>query len=370
MNEFYSVCSQQRSSQAVIADILAQLESAPTAANFAFIYATDAMASSYSELLRQCKQVTGIEHWLGSLGLGVISTGKEHYDSSAVSILLAEFDPQEFVMLPLISTESQLAEGIKTPREFATHFGIVHGDPLNESTQTLLTQLHRSLENGFLTGGLTSSQHDHLQVADEVYSGGISGAIFSENIAVQTNLSQGCSPVGGKHVITRSQKNVAFTLDDKPALEVLMTDFAVTKEEELQEISGGVFAGLCIPGSDRNDYLVRDLVGVDPKHQIFAVNDYLRDGAEVIFCERNAQTAVDDMQQMLESLKERINKPIKGGLYISCLGRGRQQFGEDSEEIKMIHEVLGEFPLTGFFANGEIHHDKLYGYTGVLTIFT
>lgn len=370
MKEFYSVCSQQRSAQAVIADTLAQLESAPKTANFGFIYATDAMSSKYSELLRQCKQVTGIEHWLGSLGLGVISTGKEHYDLPAVSILLADFDPQEFAMLPLISDEHQLAGGIKTPREFATHFGIIHGDPYNESIQELLTSLYDSLENGFLTGGLTSSQHDHLQVADEIYSGGISGAIFSENISVQTNLSQGCSPVGRKHVVTRSQENVAFTLDQNPALEVLMEAFDVATEEELQEISGGVFIGLCIPGSDRNDYLVRNLVGIDSKNQIFAINDYLHDGAEVIFCERNAQTAIDDMQQMLVSLKDRINQPIKGGLYVSCLGRGRQQFGEDSEEVKMIHEVLGDFPLTGFFANGEIHHDKLYGYTGVLTIFT
>lgn len=370
MDKFYSVCSQQRSAQAVIADTLAQLELAPKSANFGFIYATDAMSVEYPELLRQCKQVTGIEHWLGTLGLGVISTGKEHYDSPAVSILLANFDPQEFAMLPLVDKASQLGKGVKTPRDFMTHFGIIHGDPFNESTQDLVAQLYDSLENGFLAGGLTSSQHEQFQVADEVCSGGISGAIFSENIAVQTNLSQGCSPVGEKHVITRHQDNVAFALDHKPALEVLMEDFGVATKEELQEIFGEVFTGLCIPGSDRNDYLVRNLVGVDPKHQVFAINDYLHDGREVIFCERNAKTAIDDMQQMLVSLKERINKPIKGGLYVSCLGRGRQQFGEDSEEIKMIHEVLGDFPLTGFFANGEIHHNKLYGYTGVLTIFT
>jgi len=273
-------------------------------------------------------------------------------------------------MLPLINKASQLDAGLKTPRVFMTHFGIIHGDPLNESTQDLVAQLYDSLENGFLVGGLTSSQHDQFQVADNVCSDGISGAIFSENISVQTNLTQGCSPVGAKHVVTRSQENVAFTLDHKPALEMLMEDFGIASEEALQERASEVFTGLCIPGSDRNDYLVRNLVGVDSKHQVFAINDYLQDGGEVIFCERNAQTAIDDMQQMLASLKERINQPIKGGLYVSCLGRGRHQFGEDSEEIKMIHEVFGDFPLTGFFANGEIHHNKLYGYTGVLTIFT
>ncbi|MGB5307168.1 MAG: histidine kinase, partial [Gammaproteobacteria bacterium] len=37
--------------------------------------------------------------------------------------------------------------------------------------------------------------------------------------------------------------------------------------------------------------------------------------------------------------------------------------------LKMISEQLGEFPLVGFFANGEISHNLLYGYTGVLTLF-
>lgn len=370
MDKFYSVCSQQRNAQAVIADTLAQLESAPKSANFGFIYATDAMSVEYPELLRQCKAVTGIKHWLGTLGLGVISSGKEYYDSPAVSILLADFDIQEFSMLPLITDSHQVAESITTPRDFVTHFGIVHGDPLHESTQELVAHLHASLEHGFLVGGLTSSQHDQFQVAGDLYSGGISGALFSENIMVQTTLSQGCSPVGDKHVVTRFQQNVAFTLDHEPALDVLLRDFGLASKEALEETFEEVFVGICIPGSDRNDYVVRNLVGVDVERQLFAINDYLQDEAEIIFCERNPQTAIDDMQQMLESLKKRINKPIKGGLYVSCLGRGREQFGEHSEEIKMIHEALGDFPLTGFFANGEIHHDKLYGYTGVLTIFT
>jgi len=72
---------------------------------------------------------------------------------------------------------------------------------------------------------------------------------------------------------------------------------------------------------------------------------------------------------MLDNMAKRLKQSPKGGIYISCLGRGREQFGNDSEEIKMIHQTLGDFPLTGFFANGEIHHNKLYGYTGVLTLF-
>ena len=72
---------------------------------------------------------------------------------------------------------------------------------------------------------------------------------------------------------------------------------------------------------------------------------------------------------MLKELKSRLNSPIKGGLYISCLGRGREQFGDHSEEVRFIHSILGDFPPVGFFANGEIHKSTLYGFTGVLTLF-
>ena len=106
------------------------------------------------------------------------------------------------------------------------------------------------------------------------------------------------------------------------------------------------------------------------ENRLFAINDYLTEGEELLFCSRSEESALHDMRRMLEKLASRLRGAPKGGLYVSCLGRGREQFPGESREVQMIHEVLGEFPLTGFFANGEIHHDTLYGYTGVLTLFT
>jgi small ligand-binding sensory domain FIST len=373
MNQFFSISSQHDSAQAVINDCVQQCESAPAAANFGFIYATDAMAADFPELLKQCKAATGIEHWVGSIGLGVISTGREMYDTPAASIMLAEFDENEFTMIPAINSQEDIASSLQWPREFATNFGVIHGDPLNPDTQLLIETLQQQLDNGFIVGGLTSSRGIHYQVSDEVMTGGISGVLFSENVGVITNLSQGCSPVGEKHRLSKTQENVAFLLDGEPALQVLMKDMDIS-DQQLEQEAGNVFIGLCIPGSDRSDYTVRNLVGIDANHDVFAINDYLTEGNEIIFCRRNEQTAIDDMQHMLDNIAARLeqlpgNRP-RGGIYVSCLGRGREQFGDDSEEIKMIRKTLGDFPLTGFFANGEIHHNRLYGYTGVLTLFT
>jgi small ligand-binding sensory domain FIST len=394
MTTFYNFSSQADSASDVINNCVRQLsahiagnhvaethitEKGSGDVNFGFIYATDAMTADFPELIELCKTATGIEHWIGSIGVGIITTNQEIYDTPAVSIMLANFDSDDFTMIPSIEKTSinnsvDLTSQIQWPRAFVSNFGIIHGDPLNQETQRLIEALQQQLENGFIVGGLTSSRDKHYQVSGDVVHGGISGVLFSENVSVITNLSQGCRPVGKKHRITKAEENAVFTLDNKPALEMLMHDMDISTYESLEKSAAEVFVGLCIPGSDKSDYTVRNLVGIDIDHSVFAINDYLKEGEDIIFCNRTSQTATDDMQHMLDNIAKRLKQSassdmIKGGLYFSCLGRGREQFGDNSEEIKMIHKTLGEFPLTGFFANGEIHHNKLYGYTGVLTLF-
>ncbi|MEE8224028.1 MAG: FIST C-terminal domain-containing protein, partial [Alphaproteobacteria bacterium] len=66
----------------------------------------------------------------------------------------------------------------------------------------------------------------------------------------------------------------------------------------------------------------------------------------------------------------RAATPPRGALYYSCVARGPNLFGDGSVELGTVAEALGDVPLVGFFANGEICNNRLYGYTGVLTLFT
>jgi len=370
MDKFYLVNASGGDSNAVIKDCLDQLDSAPKEANFGFIYVSDVISASLENILKKCKFKTGIKHWAGSLGIGLISTDTETYDEPAISILLCQFPEDEFRVIETIHNSDELAEKLLWPANSDSYFAMMHIDAYNPQSQILLDELEQSIENCFIAGGITSSRDAQLHIADEVGSDGISGVIFSDKVSVLTNLSQGCAPLGKQHIVTQNQDNIVIRLGDRPALDVLYDDIGEILSRDLDQASDYVFAGICIPGSDISDYKIRNFVGIDEGEKVFAINDHLNEGDKLMICKRDGESATRDMLAMLKNIKQRVTSPIKGGVYISCLGRGREQFGEDSEEVKMIHEVLGDFPLTGFFASGEIHNKHIYGYTGVLTLFT
>jgi small ligand-binding sensory domain FIST len=137
----------------------------------------------------------------------------------------------------------------------------------------------------------------------------------------------------------------------------------------LAAAGGYLFAGLPVDGSDTGDYLVRNLVGIDPARKLVAVGEAVRPGGQVMFCRRDRGTASDDLVRMLDSIRTGLYRQPRGALYFNCLGRGPNLFGDNSEELRMIADALGDVPLVGFFCNGEISHNRLYGYTGVLTLF-
>jgi small ligand-binding sensory domain FIST len=65
----------------------------------------------------------------------------------------------------------------------------------------------------------------------------------------------------------------------------------------------------------------------------------------------------------------RAGPAASGALYFSCVARGPPLVGPNGEEVRLLRDGLGAIPLAGFYANGEISNNKLYGYTGVLVVF-
>lgn len=355
----------------VIEDCLAQLGDVPTGANVGFVYATDALGARLPEILLTLQALTGVTCWSGATGIGICASGREYYDQPALAVMLAEFEPSSFRALPL--QVNDITPFLGQQQDWlagdAFHFGVLHCDPAHPRSTALINELAQEVPGAFFVGALASGRERNLVVADTVHEGGVAGLLFSSDVPVVTSHTQGCQPIADKHVITACERNILIELDGRPALEVFKQDIGEVLAQDLQRIGGYIFAGLPIRGSDTGDYLVRNLIGLDVEQQLVAIGDIVTTGDEVLFCRRDGNSARADMQHMLDDIQSRLPGAARGALYFSCLGRGRYQFGDNSEELGMIRETLGDIPLAGFFANGEIFHNRLYGYTGVLTVF-
>lgn len=351
---------------------LAALGPVPGDARLGFLYATDHHAAHLTDILAECKAATGIDHWVGSVGMGIAATDREYLDEPGLALMLTDLPETQFRILPPLHNLAdilKLDEELKVDGEPA-YFGIVHGDPGNPLMGELIEHLAARTGTGFLVGGLTSARDHPAQIADEVVGGGLSGVLLGSGVALATRLTQGVSPLGPRHMVTRGERNIVMALDGRPPLDVLREDIGETLFSQLERLGGYLFAGLPTQDTDTGDYLARNIVGIDPQSGYLAIGDYVEPGQSLMFCRRDSSSATEDMQRMLDGLKAALPGPIRGALYFSCLGRGSNMFGEGSAELKLISASLGAIPLVGFYASGEISRDRLYGYTGVLTVFT
>lgn len=368
--------SASRSWRAAAKACVDQLRPLPAGANLGFVYFSEDHAEQAETLLAWLVDQTGIRDWVGSIGIGVIATGTEYLEEPALALMVGSFPPGSFQVFSGASMPPRA--GARTASgAHAANFAVVHGDPGTEDMPDLIEDMSQKVESGFLVGGLSSSRGRTLQVANRVLHGGLSGVVFSSDIRVATRLTQGCAPLrtgsGGEplvHRVTQCERNVIVMLDERPALDVFREDVGEILARDLNRAVHMILVGLPVPGSDTGDYLVRNLVGIDTRGRLLAIGAPVEQGMPIMFCRRGGEAAREDLQRMLKSIARSLEGAAPAaGLYYSCLGRGANMFGAKSAEMQMIRNELGDFPMVGFFANGEISHDRLYGYTGVLTLF-
>jgi small ligand-binding sensory domain FIST len=350
--------------------IVLDLHPVTAAHRLGFLYVTDAYAQDLDDIAVFLRQATGVPNWIGTVGFGVCGAGTEYFDEPAMTVLIAPIPESAFRIFSGVTGDIEPVRRIREGWVGSPPLAIVHADPRNENVAGLLSQIAADTD-GFLVGGLTAARSCFPQLAGTVEEGALSGVLLSlDSVPVQSGLTQGCSPIGPVHEITAARDNVLIRLDDQPALEVFKEDIGEVLARDLRRVAGYIFAALPVAGSDTGDYLVRNLVGIDPESGAMAIGEMVAPGDRIMFCRRDHDSAVEDMRRMLGELRQRSGGgPIRGGLYFSCCARGPNQFGDDSAELKLVQEELGDFPLAGFFANGEISNNRLYGYTGVLTLF-
>jgi len=369
MERYLLAHSENENWDQAINDCLSQLGSLPEEATLGFVYFTDKHANHSGDILRKLKETTTVSDWVGTIGMAICCTGKEYYDQPAIAVLITDLPKDHYRIFHNPGKLPQFESTAKAGGIEGVKVAIVHGDPRNGQLPKIIHELPEKIGNGFLAGGLTSSDSFHYQIANELDEGALSGVIFDDSIPIASGLTQGCSPIGKTHTITECDSNILVQIDGRPALDVMKEEIGEVLSRDLNRIGGYIFAGFPVPGTDTGDYMVRNLMGIDVNSGALAIGEYLQNNKPIMFCKRDGTTAINDLKRMVRKLKARAKDQIKGGLYFSCLGRGQHMFGQVSKELEIIEEILGDVPLVGFYANGEIAGNQLYGYTGVLVLF-
>lgn len=365
--------------------------------NFGFLYITDHLAGDAESILNLFKSVLGIEHWVGGVGVGVCGCGQGAVDKPAISAMIGRIEADDFCVFPPVGDKLHEAAKVIEPWMEKTDpvLVVAHGDPLSEHDLIKTMDRLSDMTGGFVVGGLTSSRNEQVQFADSISGGGLSGAAFSSRVPVATALSQGCREIGPVRTVTRGDGNVIYELDHVNAIdafeddirsmtiktmdvdpdEILIDEDDGVPEEFRSLLKGEVHAALTVSESDQKDYMVRHIIGVDPDEGSISLATTVARGDRILFVKRDEESVFEDMSKSLLSLRSRVQRDEgvfepKGALYISCIARVLGLPEEDrKKEMDLIREIIGDVPLCGFFAGGEINNAKLYGYTGLLVLF-
>jgi small ligand-binding sensory domain FIST len=324
---------------------------------------------------------------LGCSAGGVIGDGREVEDGPALSLTAARLPGVELRSFHL---DEQVA--LTEPAALRVQMGIdddtdphviVLPDPFTCDAPALVAALDPALPRGTKIGGLASggarAGENILFCGPSAVNRGAVGITMRGNLEMETVVAQGCRPIGSPLFVTRKRDNLILELDGRVPAEVIQELFMTLSESDRKLARHALFIGLAM-ATDREaygqgDFLIRNLIGLDPATGGIGVGATIQEKMVVHFHLRDAATSAEDLEQLLAAHTAQPNrrKP-DGALLFSCLGRGSGLYGQPNHDTDAVAEHLGRFPIGGFFCNGEIGpvygSTFVHGYTSALALFS
>lgn len=382
-----------------------QLLQAPADLGIVFIAA--AYASEYSRLMPLLQERLSVSTLIGCGGSGIIGTTtegevREVEGSPALSLTLVQMPDIDIRAFHISASEipdldsppSEWMELIGVPSQDKPQF-ILLADAFSSKINDLLQGLDFAYPGSVKVGGLASGgamgNQTGLFCNYQLYQEGTVGVALSGDIHLETIVAQGCRPIGQPYRVTKGERNVLLELAEQEGdsslnacdgkvgapLEVLQKLLEKLNEADRQLAQHSLFVGVARDEFKQHlesgDFLIRHLLGVDPRVGAIAIGDRVRPGQRIQFHLRDAQTSAEDLEILLQKhQKASPGTQEVGALMFSCLGRGEGLYGQPNFDSRMLHRYVGNIPIGGFFCSGEIGpvggSTFLHGYTSVFGI--
>ncbi|HTQ38504.1 MAG TPA: FIST N-terminal domain-containing protein [Pirellulales bacterium] len=364
---------------------LSQLGTKP---DLAVVFVSPHHRGQLAQVAVQVCDAIGSEALLGCTGESIIGGNREIESQPAVSVWLASL-PNTTIKLMHLNFEQTREGSIFTgwpadlpepwPAESAM---LLLGEPFSFPADEVVRRFNEDhpgapVLGGMASGGVAPGENRLVLGRGEQIQGAVAALLYG-SVRIRSVVSQGCRPVGKPYVITRAESNVIQELGGAPPLSRLQEVFQTLTEQERWQARRGLHVGRVLSEYQdefhRGDFLVRNVIGVDPNTGAIAVGDYMRTGQTVQFHIRDEVTADEDLRHLLRTAVMTGGEPAPAGaLLFSCNGRGTRMFSSSNHDINCLRDILGDIPVAGFFAQGEIgpvgNQNFLHGFTASVALF-
>ena len=387
--KFFSAISTSETVPDILTDLKKQLSlswRSKDTAGLACLFVSGDHRDNAHKLLEGIHQLVDIGTLIGCTGESIIGSDKEVEQSHAVSLWLAKMPEVQVKAFALGLAEISLAgdlndwtSRIDTQPDEMPSF-IVLPEPFTSDFKSTLEAMNEIYKGSVILGGVPSAGgrgENLLFFNDQVRDEGIVGVALVGDIEVRAVVSQGCRPIGRPFVVTNAQDNLIFELAGEPALQRFQEVYSGLDEMDQTMVRKGLHVGRVVDeykeDFQRGDFLIRNVIGADKESGGLAIADRVRVGQTIQFHVRDADSADEDLRELLhQDIEDAEGASPLGALLFSCNGRGTRLFDRPGHDAGVISEIMGNVPLAGFFAAGEIgpvaDENFIHGFTASLAI--
>ncbi|WP_405224030.1 FIST signal transduction protein [Dokdonia sp. Asnod1-B02] len=314
---------------------------------------------------------------------GEIVTGAvndNHITITAIEFEKTSFEIQTF-NIHEVGDDSEKA-GSKIVKKLTAE-GLKHVFVLSEGSfvngSALTKGMQEALPNVLITGGLcgddarfekTLASYNEAPKEGEIVVIGFYGATFEASFSIYG----GWTPFGPERLITKSDGNILYEIDGKPALDLYKT-YLGDKAKELP--GSALIYPLNVKSAENDQSFVRTILNIDEDKNAMILAGDVPEQSKVQLMMTNMDSIASASETAALRAMEGRNNPPQLALLISCIGRKLVLDQRIEEEVEEVMSVIGDdVVISGMYSYGEIapfygeRSCKLHNQTMTITLIS
>ena len=308
------------------------------------------------------------------------SVNDNHITITAIEFEKSSFEIQTFNIHEVEDDSEKAGAAIVkklTPEGLKHIFVLSEGSFVNGSALT--KGMQEALPNVLITGGLcgddarfekTLASYNEAPKEGEIVVIGFYGETFEASFSIYG----GWTPFGPERLITKSDGNILYEIDGKPALDLYKT-YLGDKAKDLP--GSALIYPLNVKSKENDQSFVRTILNIDEEKNAMILAGDVPEQSKVQLMMTNMDSIASASETAALRAMEGRNNPPQLALLISCIGRKLVLDQRIEEEVEEVMSVIGDdVVISGMYSYGEIapfygeRSCKLHNQTMTITLIS